>query len=222
MNTETAVAVAAATPNKLSQLGDWFTPDVIRLLQMAPLNETVRGIVMAKVKSPVPVDLTTFDQIKDWIESKSLPKPEPEDDAESEPEGAPPDRRFFVDVNFKESVSGKCDFYSTASAGCRYSFGVDDILEYLNRPDNTAQDIVEALNDHVHDNAWEDLDPDMEVDTDDATYDEHEIRHTSDRETEVPRHRLILGLRNWILRNAAQHPRAGVLILELERMGRDE
>lgn len=56
-------------PKKTCDIKDMLPPSVAQMVKEFPLNETVRSVVCAHLKKPIPKELETFQQIRDWIET---------------------------------------------------------------------------------------------------------------------------------------------------------
>ena len=64
-------------PKKTCQIKDVLPAGVIPLIAANPRNDTIRNLMLAHLKQPVPVECDTFDKVKEWIEHNvAFEKPE--------------------------------------------------------------------------------------------------------------------------------------------------
>lgn len=68
MDGATKSVEVAEPPKKKCELRDVLPPKVIPLVKAAPNNETIRNLLLAHLKVPVPASEDTFEKVQHWIE----------------------------------------------------------------------------------------------------------------------------------------------------------
>jgi hypothetical protein len=158
-------------PPKLGcKLEQWFDAAFISLMQDAPGNQVTRGHMMRVLKIEPPLELATFDQLKDWVE-KSFPERIANSRWQENPAytpatvpydpfnvgtGRPPDIQrpptgpvLAVAVSMSQIANGRCRYSVQQTARVNWAVTTSEIQDAI---DNGVGDI-DGLLDYIREQA---------------------------------------------------------------------
>lgn len=162
-----------------SDLGQFFNAGFIKMMQSAPNNPGMRGHMLRILLSMPPKELTTFDQLKDWVETNFEYTTKPAIEYKSIPTAATRPLNPTVSINFisTEHQSGRCHFNRTAQGSARIPIPLADIRCWINDGSN-INEVMGNMVDFAQEQG-------MEVhDYKDEEYDDH-VYDESDPEVSV-------------------------------------
>lgn len=122
---------------------------VVQLLQAAPHNETVRAVVLAHIKVPIPSEHVTYESIKEWIET-TIVKAAPKGVVRANVPGAPaqPHRGIMFDITGREDEVGSCSYSVKNSGSCSISIPMEEFVEMMADSDDLS-DLREKITDYI-------------------------------------------------------------------------
>ena len=152
---------------------------VIQLLASAPHNETVRNVLLAHLKVPVPEELKSYKDIQDWIEFNIEPPSAPL------VKGSPPPGRTAdlveVLVDAIEIELGSCNYSRDVSGRGNVGVSREDILDAAINADDEDEFfrlVREGMDDAVRDRI--EMEPD-----DEFRYRDYEVSDSADFSVEI-------------------------------------
>jgi hypothetical protein len=148
-----------------------FASPFIELLGLAPRNPLVRGLILAQTgKMPGP-ERTTFEQIKEWVETtcdiKVRPPHQPTVGAA---EG------ITVTVEFSETEYGRANYSVPRSGTGEFALDAGELLEMVHEAIDSEEGldgVVDQIASQIEDDAWGRCDPDLD-DYGEYDYGEHD------------------------------------------------
>lgn len=153
---------------------------LVELLQAAPLNPTGRARILAITGQMPPDTITTYDELKAWVESNCEPKTKPGGPVRP---GAPqPLNGIVVQVRFREDETGSCSYSCLNTALANYEITPDMINNLMDEGGN-LNDLANEILTHIQEHAWDDVDPDME--SCDYEHDDYNTSGTDNRRTDL-------------------------------------
>jgi hypothetical protein len=128
-NLELWVPVEKVVPDgktHICKIEQMINESVIKLLQAAPKNPTVRAMTLQLLKKPIPESCQSFEEIKDWIEINFTP---PFAFGEVKPVE---NRSFTIPATVRGVISGNARYALDASGEGRVPFTEAYVLERAN------------------------------------------------------------------------------------------
>jgi hypothetical protein len=117
----------------------------LALIEQQPENEVNRALVLQKMKIPIPDELKTYSEIKDWIEATFDPGPDID-----------PDATAFPDITVTQELdeSGTCNFERHLTLNYPYGVGNRDMERWLQQtlednPDAKYPDIIRDVKENI-------------------------------------------------------------------------
>ena len=171
----TAVMEAPITQRQC-RIEEVFTTSFIELLAMAPRNAIVRSLVLSLTRKMPPMDCSTYEGIKDWVEFN----------CEKRPNGSSRDTGITISVQFEDREYGRAT-YSVSRCGTE-SFHMDSsellaLAQEAVAGGDKLDRLVDSIASAVRERAWDECDPSME-DYGDYDYSEHDQDEAESREVE--------------------------------------
>lgn len=192
-------------------------PKLSPLLRLCPNNPTYRALLSQVVREIPPPEFTTYDQLKDWVESNYDPGQNTPSVTRHVLAGmARPVQQeqalFDVDVDLSETEYGRCNYSVNRTGSTSSSYSMIDLARLIEEEDcGSLDDLLRTVCDDATDDAWADAD----MEGGDYTYDEHESSTTEHENVDLTlsRSELRVRLRNFLLQNASRE--------QLEQLGLD-
>lgn len=153
------------TKEKISDANLVLGTTLAALLAINPANLQVRAQVMAKCVKPIPVELTTYAAIVEWIE-QTIPNPYNE---QTEP-SIPATEAVRIDCTTSSTEHGRCDYSCTTSGRSRISISRNYLMS-LARESDDMDELMEKVSEIIEEKVWEN---DEQVDSNDYDYNDHE------------------------------------------------
>lgn len=179
---------------------------VIQLLVVAPTNPQVRALVLQAVGKPIPDELVAYNPIKVWLETQCAPFVD-EAQAQSTPRRQRQRRSAFtVECDFSETERGRCRYRRSHTGSGGLNIMEDMLAEWLEEADD-FEDLVEKVKQHIYDDAYAVISPDMEVVPDSESYDQYDTDDGDGIEVDFSRDRLVSVIKRWIESNASDDDR---------------
>ncbi len=158
---------------------------VIPLVQAAPNNETIRNLLLAHLKVPVPVEEDTYAKIVKWIEFNVSPSPRPKNaiDEMMERQRIDEERRaatrVMVFVSASEREHGRCDYHRDIKGRGDMPIDRAQIVRDASEAEN-ANDFFERIECTLGEAGPENYFNMEPTDRGNDLYDEHEVDDTTD------------------------------------------
>lgn len=103
----------------------------LHMLKMAPTNPTTRAVVQQFTQKPLPEELTSFIDIREWIDNNCDPSKQRE-------------TKVNVEGYLTVEESGRCDYTAIRySANFNYQFDISIIEEIINECDDNDDGLVD-------------------------------------------------------------------------------
>ncbi len=159
---------------------------LIKMLEMAPANPSIRAQVMAIVGQMPPPELDTCDKIREWVELTHDPKVKV---AEAVSESTVR-LHFGVRVNAFRAVSGRCTYSGTEAGGISPNLQ-DKIEEYI-RAQGTGNLSLRTLADLIRAEALRQTreipidELELEENYDSFSHEDHEVTREGDVDYSLP------------------------------------
>lgn len=138
-------------PAKTCEIRDVLPPSVVELLGSAPHNDTVRAVILAHLRQPIPEDKRTFEEIRDWIET-TIPAPVKPQSRGWAPvdTGAPatPVNMISFAISGSETETGKIFYEVLRSGRANYQISERDFLR-MAADSESMSDLVELVTDEI-------------------------------------------------------------------------
>lgn len=99
-------------------------PD-LDLIRLAPRNEVVRAIIMAKMLQMPPVEADSFDKLKDWVQATGLPTPS----QPPKPAVTNRSRNFILPVVWTATEHGTCRYRQRVCSHQEHDINLDTVLD---------------------------------------------------------------------------------------------
>jgi hypothetical protein len=159
---------------------------VATLLMTAPQNDTIRAVVLAHLKQPIPIELRTYQEIRDWIENTIEPKGTKKPkvvgaNVEVGPTAANAANRVLVRIRGTQRAFGTCTYHEDLEGNGDYRISRED-LRSLATDAEDADDFWANLRDSMND--WDEHIDATTVENSIA-YDNHEHDRTEDSDVEI-------------------------------------
>lgn len=138
------------------KIEDVLPLSVIELLKTAPHNDTVRAVILAHLKQPIPVDKLTYESIREWIEA-TIPAPvrhrwNPVPAAPGQPE-TPGNMILRFDIKGDDEERGRAS-YTVVRRGRGYrDLNTVDFMRMVSDSDNITE-LMNQLDEWISDD-WE-------------------------------------------------------------------
>lgn len=164
-----AVADLPIAEQRKCKIEEVLSGSFIELIGLAPKNPYVRAIILAETgRMPAP-ECETPEQIKDWVErtcekKRRLPNQQRNGTA------------FSITVDFSETEYGRADYSVSRSGSEEFHLERDELMEIVETAidnEESIEDVVQTISDKIHEDAWEQCDPNMD-NYGDYDYDEHD------------------------------------------------
>lgn len=197
-----APVVSEIKKPKLCNLESLIPSTTARIIREHPNTELVKGIIMNLFGQSPPIELKTYDEIREWIETtftKTVEK-------QKEPLRATV-ARPSLDVTMLESqvASGRCRYRQDQSRFVTRSYTLDDIRDLIGEGVSSIDEMVDKLK-HL---TREDIDSnggdgdwsygdESTSDHNDEDVDDHDLSFTNETN---------LNIRNWLHANLTQRMR---------------
>ena len=147
-----------------------FPGPFIELIGLAPRNPVVRGLILAQTGKMPGTERTTFDQIKEWVETTCDKRsPIPQTPAQG-------GRGVAVVVEFSDTEHGRARYSVSRHGSDEFMLDPDELLTLAQEAVDSGSGLdglIEKVASLIDDDAWERCDPGLE-DTGDYEYEEHE------------------------------------------------
>lgn len=165
VNATAETALEALTETKKSQLADHFSGNFIGMIKSQPENPEVRGHMMLVLKVEPPRELSTFDQLKDWVEKTFESPQKPMRSNASGARPGPGVHDLEIKFDYSETELGRASYSIKKYATEIRSFTLQDLKEWQEEG-KTMDQIAEA----IQELAEQDDDIDWEDDEDGHDY----------------------------------------------------
>lgn len=154
-NSAFRIIVLKEAPVKLGcSLADWFDAGFIAMMYEVPKNPVMRAHMMKVLKVGVPNEITTFDALKNWVETsfpkKRAPAPEPGYKSPIGARIAPAEPMFRAIVNQSGTENGTARYTIPVSRDIEDSIPISKIREWI-QEGNSFDSIVRLSRDYVAD-----------------------------------------------------------------------
>lgn len=146
---------------------------VIELVKAAPTNDTVRSVLLAHLKQPIPDGARDYDAIKAWIETNLEPPAKP-----AMPPRPQPRAVINIPINGSETEIGTCRYTVQLSGSGDFPIREDELLEMAEESEDFG-DLVDRVMDHIQDEGVMEY-LTMEPDDNSYEYENHEIADSRD------------------------------------------
>lgn len=199
-------------PKRIRNWPDWILPSIDQLIKIAPENETVRALVLAICKEPIPPDKVDYESIKQWFECSNTIRSNSLNHAAvtngqqrdrgnpaTAAQAAAASRVLAQRVEVYTKESGRCN-YSVEKSGSRvYSLTEQEVID-LSVASGSMQALVDSVATALKQKA-EDNPPDMNPSED--GYDVEGCDCDScDTEMDIERQELTSRIRDFLSRYA--------------------
>jgi hypothetical protein len=182
-----AVMTEAPVVTNRCKIDEVFAGPFIELIGLAPRNPVVRGLILAQTgKMPEP-ERTTFEQIKDWVETTCDKKVRPANQTNGT--RTPSRDGIVIKVEFSETEYGRANYSVPRSGSDEFALDADELLEMVQAAVDSAEDldeVIEKIAGLIDEDAWNRCDPNLE-DYGDYDYDQHESDDSGNSEIEFSR-----------------------------------
>jgi hypothetical protein len=142
---------------------------VIQLIKAAPHNDTVRAVILAHLKIPVPDECKTFEDIKEWIETTVvIPMP-------SKSKKGGPSNASIVEIPIQatDTEHGRCNYSIGRNGSGNYQLSVQRFRDMVESSQD-LDDLVAALSDRIGDD-WDQYIRMNPNEDEEYSYDDHGI-----------------------------------------------
>ena len=170
---------AVAAPVKKCRITDVLPQSVRQLLATAPQNETIRAVILAHLKVPIPPDKLTYDDIKSWIEETIDPatlfaKKPSQQGGSSRP-------RVDIPIQGSATQNGTCRYRVVTRGEGTFAISNERFMEIVEDAEDFDH-LMELIETEIYYNSWTDGVP---LDSyDDYDYDHYEMDDVTDEEFE--------------------------------------
>jgi hypothetical protein len=162
-------------PVSTCNIKDVLPASVIQMAESFPQNETVRSVLCAHLKAPVPAEAQTFQQIRDWIETHVVKEnPEPFKDV-----------GITLLIEASRNVSGTCHYSVTESGDGDVKFS-DEWLKNAISDSGNLDDLFGIIRDEIEDRGGASL-ADMSDEEGTQYYTNHERTDTDNEGWDLQR-----------------------------------
>jgi hypothetical protein len=168
------------TIERKCKIEEVFGSAFIELIQLAPLNPVVRGLILAQTRKMPGPECETFEQIKEWVEAtcekrlRSLSSNRPSADG------------IAIKVEFSDIENGRACYSVPRSGSDEFALDEDELISLVRDAieDGKGLDaVVEIISNLIDDEAWNRCDPDLD-DYEDYDYSDHDTTGSSDSKIE--------------------------------------
>lgn len=184
-----ATVEVKAPPKKLCSIKDVLPPSVIPLVAAAPNNDTIRNLLLAHLKVPVPKEEDTYEKVVKWIEFNVAKPPPPKSDVEIMLERQQRDEerrnanRVMIHVRASEREHGRCNYHHDRAGRGDMPIDRNRIVDAAAEADN-ADDFFDRIREYL-DEANPGNYINMEETGEGDAYDDHESDDTTDQEITI-------------------------------------
>jgi len=183
-------------PKKKCNITDFLPRSVIDLVKSAPNNETIRNLLLAHLKVPVPREEDTFEKVKNWIEYNCEIPPKPKSSWELEMErqqaeqerlnAAAAERRrtqVMVEVVASEREHGRCSYHNTREGRGQMGVCREALIEAASEASD-SDEFFDLIASKIDEDSPSDYLTMRDVEGT-AEYDDHEFDETTDSEITI-------------------------------------
>jgi hypothetical protein len=167
----------APTMQRRCRIEEVFTTSFIELLAMAPRNSIVRSLVLSLTCKMPPVDCSTYEGIKDWVECNCEKRPN-----RSSRNGA----GILISVQFEDREYGRASYSVSRSATESFQLKSSELLEMAEEAvanGDKLDALIDSVAKAIRQRAWDECEPCME-DYGDYDYSDHDQSDTESKEVE--------------------------------------
>jgi hypothetical protein len=179
-----AVMTEAPVVTNRCKIEEVFAGPFIELIGLAPRNPVVRGLILAQTgKMPEP-EHTTFEQIKEWVETRCAKKVR----TPHVTHGRLGDG-IVIKVEFSETEYGRANYSVPRSGSDEFALDEAELLAFVQAAVDSAEDldeVIEKIAGLIDENAWNRCDPSLE-DYGDYDYDDHDANDSDNSTVEFSR-----------------------------------
>ena len=105
------------------KIEDVFGSPFIELINLAPRNPVVRGLILSQTRKLPGPECETFEQIKDWVETSCEPRGKP-----AQSSGLV---GFGIKVDFSEVERGRANYSVPRSGSDEFELDTDELLAFV-------------------------------------------------------------------------------------------
>lgn len=181
---ETSPPVVVKPPEEKKKqtcrIGQVLPASVIELLKAAPQNDTIRAVILAHLRVPIPDDALTFEQIRTWIEhtikspqfltEQGIPVGIPGVDS------VPPAPMVMIPIKGTEDEMGSCRYCVTTRGQGNYQIGLDAFRQMVEESDD-LDELQERVSDEVGEDWYEYISLEIPSNATFETYDREPDHH---------------------------------------------
>lgn len=174
--TSPAPPSAEPQPERKCQIRQVLGPTIDRLLEQAPENPSVRAHVLGRVLQGIPPEITTYQGVKNWIETTIDPKM-----VKHTQSGRP----LVVDVSISEREYGSCHYLTNASGSGRVQITraeMERLVQEALDEELSMEDLVDRVYDKIREDAVEQIPTES---GDGYDYSNYDAQGTEGREIEL-------------------------------------
>lgn len=157
-----------------------FGPNFIELIQLAPKNPFVRGLILRRTGKMLPSECETFEQVKEWVETTCETK-----------------RRFArtggsgisIEIEFAETEYGRADYSVRRYGTDRFEIAADDLIEIIQTAVEAGggiDEVIDVIAGTIDNDAWNQCEPSLD-DYGDYEYTDRESTDFGDSNVEFSR-----------------------------------
>jgi hypothetical protein len=125
-------------PVKKCNLKDALPASVIQMVESFPQNETVRSVVCAHLKVPIPKECETFQQIQNWIEATIDP-----------PKSGQPNNYIIIPLSASSIECGRCEYSVSRSGNGNFKVTDSEMIAMLQEAED-CDDLKAFLTDLIN------------------------------------------------------------------------
>lgn len=168
-----AEAAAESPPPRKCVIEQMLPASVIELVKAAPTNDTVRSVLLAHLKQPIPDGARDYAAIKAWIETNLEPPAKPATPPRPQPRAV-----INIPISGSETEIGTCRYTAHLSGSGDFPLREDALLEMAEDAGDFS-DLVDRVRDHISDEGVTGYLA-MEPDDDSYEYENHEAQDARD------------------------------------------
>ncbi len=158
---------------------DPIEPMLKSMLLSAPRNETIRSMVNAAMKKPIPDDLVEYDKIIEWSMKQSTGPKKLDEPMILQWEEFEVDPVLDIKISTHEEVIGKARWSGTFRGEGSVNVDLEELIDDNESEIRNWSDVMSLIRDRINDFANEVVPP-QEHDDDDDEYEDHEVGDTTD------------------------------------------
>lgn len=168
-------------PVKMCIITEALSSALIDSLRLHPNHPVYRSLVLAALLKAPPPELTTFDEVVNWIESNCEAKNKVRNEQPVR-NAQPPTNTLEIRLSFSDTESGTCRYTVDRYGSGTYRFRAEDLASMAEDVEN-LDELVESIEETISDNAH-DVQEDMEWSDDGPDYDHTEATDHDNEEWE--------------------------------------